>query len=102
MAWLESLPEGIYVSVQRYFETRTSPTNPDKNQIRDKSTGIVEYRGVSFDAAINAIQGYPLQFSDGQVSRSYQAIGGGGYIVVETFDVVKSEWVDELDYTFPS
>jgi hypothetical protein len=101
MAWLTELPTGIFVNVQRYYETRTSPTNPDKNQIRDKSTGTIEYRGVDLNTAITAIQGFPTQGSQGQASRSFQAIGGGGYTVTEIFDVVKSDWVDELDYEFP-
>jgi hypothetical protein len=102
MAWLTSLPAAVLTSVQRYYETRTNPTNPNKNQIRDRSTGTFEYRGLDYDTAVDAIQGYPIQTADGQFSRSIVAIGGGGYTVSEIYDVVKSDWVDEIDYNFPS
>lgn len=102
MAWLTSLPSPIYMGSDRYFETRTNPSNPDKNQVRDRSLFTSEYRGVTQNVAVTAIQGYPIQYSNGKVMRSTRPIGGGGWIVTETVDVVKSNWEDELDYTFPT
>jgi len=96
MAWLSSLPTGIVVSVDNYPEFREKPGNPNKQQYRDHAVTTTEYRGVTLNAAQEAVNGYPIVSSSSQKSRSLQAIGGGGYNVIEIEDAASFTWTDIL------
>ena len=110
MAWLTTLPTAIYIGSDRYYERREIevvlgedyPADQGKiatlNQVRDRSSVTLEYRGLDYDTAIQAIQGYPRNDSNGEYYRSVRAIGGGGYTVTETQDVVRGNW-ETLNYS---
>jgi hypothetical protein len=94
MAWLASLPPGITVSQDRYAEFRQKPNDPDKEQYRDREVIITEHRGVDFATANASLIGYPIIASNAVVNRSFQAIGGGGYTVIQTRDSIAGGWID--------
>jgi hypothetical protein len=94
MAWLSSLPTGITVSEDRYAEIRQKPSDPDKDQYRQHEVRTIEFRGVDFNTADVALIGFPA-ITTGQVrNRSLQAIGGGGYNVIEVLDIAIGGWID--------
>lgn len=96
MAWLESLPDSIIVSEQKYIEKRTNPDNPDLEQYRKRIFRVREYRGVTLATAQAALSGYPIITTFETTTRSFNAIGGGGYTVVQTADVLdgSTTWID--------
>lgn len=95
MGWLSSLPAAITVGEDRYIERRTDPDDSTKEQYRKRETLVKEYRGVDFATAEAALVGYPLVSSgDSTNTRSLQAIGGGGYIVIEIKDQPTTSWLD--------
>lgn len=98
MAWLTSLPGGVVISEEKYYETRQDPNDDTKQQIRDRRVTTTEYRGLDYNAASTALTGYPQISGGGKVSRSLSAIGGGGYNVIEIQDVPTGTW--ENDTTF--
>ena len=98
MGWLTSLPEPVKISVDSYFETRVDPDDATKNQIRKRTTSTVEYRGVTESVANGSLTGYPVVGASSKVSRSFSAIGGGGYTVTQVTDSATEGWIpDPLD-----
>jgi hypothetical protein len=94
MAWLSSLPTGVVVSEDRYAEFRQKPGDPEQDQYRKREVRTTEFRGVDFNTADVALIGFPV-ITSGQVrNRSLQAIGGGGYNVIEVLDIALGGWTD--------
>lgn len=94
MAWLTSLQNEITISEDRYIETRTNPDDDTKEQYRRRETRIKEYRGLTLEAAQNALIGYPIISAYETTTRSFAAIGGGGYTVTTIADVPVGNWTD--------
>jgi hypothetical protein len=94
MAWLSSLPTGVVVSEDRYAEIRQKPGDPEQEQYRQREVRTIEFRGVDFNTADVALIGFP-SIQTGQVrNRSLQAIGGGGYNVIEVLDIAIGGWIN--------
>lgn len=93
MAWLTSLPTPVTVSEDRYSERRTDPEDETKEQYRKRELIVKEYRGVNYATANSALSGYPIVNQENTTTRSYQAIGGGGYTVIEVQDYPTTGWI---------
>lgn len=88
MAWLTALPTSIIISEQKYIEKRTNPDDPNLEQYRKRILSTREYRGVDLATAQSAMDGFPVITAFETTTRSFYAIGGGGYTVVQTADVL--------------
>lgn len=93
MAWLTTAPTAIIVSRNEYYEERTSPDDEDVTQVRKRITNIREYRGVDYATALTI----SVAVATGAQTVSYEiaAIGGGGYTVTETDDIIIGNWSDK-------
>lgn len=99
MAWLTSLPAAVIISEERYHETRIDPDDEVTPQIRDREVQTIEYRGVDYQTANNALVSYPQASANQKRTRSMQAIGGGGYTVTEVVDTALGSWIDDPTVT---
>jgi hypothetical protein len=80
MAWLSTAPTPVTTSIRIYKEIVTLDENTGEDQLptyRFYKDTVQEYRGMTIDAATALID----NLSDGSVSGSLSAIGGGGYTV---------------------
>jgi hypothetical protein len=92
MAWLESEPAPVLISVETYFESRPNPDRSGRLQLRKRSTVNNEYRGVSKDQAFNMCQFFPLVSLNDTITRTARPIGGGGYTITQSRDRAIGEW----------
>lgn len=95
MGWLTSLPSAVKISEERYFETRVDPDDATENQIRKREVVVREYRGVILAVAETALTGYPVVDQYSKISRSFAAIGGGGYTITEVIDQSVEGWIPD-------
>jgi hypothetical protein len=95
MAWLESEPAPVLISVETYFESRPNPNGSGSLQLRKRGTINSEYRGVSLNRARLMCIFYPIVSLNSITTRTARPIGGGGYTVTESQDTASGEWTDE-------
>jgi hypothetical protein len=98
MAWKDTTQGdplvGVVISFQGYVERREKPENPLIEQARSHFVSIVEYRGYNLASAIDFMTGSPFASTTRTITRSYYAIGGGGYNMQQNTDTVVGDWFD--------
>jgi hypothetical protein len=103
MAWIDERFElsGWYVAAQYYFERRQKPGDPTKEQIRKRFLLTFEFLGGSLQAVQDFVQNGATVQTGFTQTRSYYAIGGGGYTAVDSTDQVRGDWEDLPEYIPP-
>ena len=92
MSWLTSLPSGVITDRNEYFEIRPSPTDADKLQARKRLVFVVEFRGLTYQTAVN--NSTPIALGNVIESCQVTPIGGGGHNLIRTRDYIIGEWID--------
>jgi hypothetical protein len=85
---------GAIISIQGYVERREKPDNPLIEQARNHFVSIAEYRGYNLASAMDFISGSPFMTSESTVTKSYYAIGAGGYNLQSNADTIIGDWFD--------
>jgi hypothetical protein len=103
MTWREPEGEGQVftgdiIGRQYYFERRIKPNDPTKEQIRKRRLDITEYRGYTLSAAEQFVQNSPLSQAGFVTTKSFYAIGGGGYNMINNTDAIVGDWEDMPEY----
>jgi hypothetical protein len=100
MAWLGTGElGGFFIGAQYYFERRQKPEDPTKEQVRRRLLLTTEYRGGTLEAVQDFVQNGATVQTGFTQTRSYYAIGGGGYTAVQNTDSVDGDWEDLPEYT---
>jgi hypothetical protein len=92
MSWLTSLPDYVITDRNEYYEIRPNPTDADKIQARKRLVFVGEYRGLTYQTAVN--NSNPIAEANLIMSFQVVPIGGGGYNLVYTKDYIIGDWID--------
>jgi hypothetical protein len=85
---------GVVLSYEGYTERRQKPENTNIEQARKHFVVVVEYRGYNQASAAAFVSGFPTISLTRTRTRSYYAIGAGGFNLQENSDRVVGDWFD--------
>lgn len=91
MPWLSSLGTPVLISEARYFEERDFRGNPDQPQRRERRVTTEEYRGLTQQAAQDALN--PSESTTTIVNWHAQRDSeAGSYVAVKITDEAIGSW----------
>ena len=92
MSWFSVAPTPIVIADEGYYEFReTSELSGEPTlEKRRRQTASIEYRGMTLTCALTLCAA--AVYTNGTRSYTMRPIGGGGYNVVWTYDIVIGGW----------
>ena len=90
MGWLTTLPAPVIVERTEYHEQRTDPEDADNLQFRKRIREVKEYRGITYDVALqwsNATAG-----DNASINYTIRYIAANGYTLIRTSDTSSGGW----------
>ena len=100
MGWKTSIPpasDGIVIGRSYYYRFRTDPEDEEQQQKQKWEMLRIEFRGMTQDIAEQLAEQKAHVYFNAYSSTEVYPIGGGGYNVVVSTEVRRSDWYNTSD-----